>query len=376
MKKAGVKTALLLAGAFFVSAVAALDARAEQAQDVEVLLDGCTLTAGQLEDIKLTVLAVKDIFVTELEGRGRVVENPVIKILGKEEYAACRARLPHITCGSNFYIFETHEVVIPYVEGREWPLMRADIFHEVGHAFTQKYLSRRLPDWLSEGLAWYFSRTHGAPGSVTVAPGGSNFMAKEWLETNTARDLVRDILPGGKWNSNSKRDFWFYALPQWSLAYFLMETPRSRGILLDFVDKINSGRPSVRALDLVYPGGAQGLARDWAAWVALPQKSHHYGRPDPAAHVDKAGSSVTTRFYHRVEPQTPPPGPVETAVRVVNSLSGIVYSPEGAAVLINDDIGRVGDEVFGGKIVEITPDSVIVQFADERREYHTGEVLP
>lgn len=59
-----------------------------------------------------------------------------------------------------------------------------------------------------------------------------------------------------------------------------------------------------------------------------------------------------------------------------NLLEGIVYSRELVAAVINGAIYRLGSEVCGGKIVEITRDTMTLEFPDRRKNYYIGEDVP
>ncbi len=70
------------------------------------------------------------------------------------------------------------------------------------------------------------------------------------------------------------------------------------------------------------------------------------------------------------EPEALPPEQTK------NLLEGIVYSNELVAAVINGTIHQLGSEVCGGKIVEITRDTMTLEFPDSRKRYYIGEEVP
>ena len=59
-----------------------------------------------------------------------------------------------------------------------------------------------------------------------------------------------------------------------------------------------------------------------------------------------------------------------------NRLEGVVYSRELVAAIINSAIYPLGSEVCGGKIVEVTRDTMTLEFSDNRKSYSIGEEIP
>jgi len=57
-------------------------------------------------------------------------------------------------------------------------------------------------------------------------------------------------------------------------------------------------------------------------------------------------------------------------------LLGVVYSHGVAMAIINNELYQVGDEVYGGRIVEVTPNKMILEFGDKRKEYPIGGEVP
>jgi hypothetical protein len=66
---------------------------------------------------------------------------------------------------------------------------------------------------------------------------------------------------------------------------------------------------------------------------------------------------------------------VPLAKQAENCLVGIVYSQGSAAAVINDQIYETGSQVLGGRLVEISSNSITMEFPDGRRQYSVGEVV-
>lgn len=62
-------------------------------------------------------------------------------------------------------------------------------------------------------------------------------------------------------------------------------------------------------------------------------------------------------------PITAEPG---TALRRNFSLSGIVYAPKDSYCIINDKIVKVGEQVGGATLVEITPEKVVLDYQGQK----------
>jgi len=84
--------------------------------------------------------------------------------------------------------------------------------------------------------------------------------------------------------------------------------------------------------------------------------------------IEKSAPQVTEEKVSEVsEPPAKPAG---------NRLEGIVYSRELVAAVINSEIYPMGSEVCQGKIVEITRDTMTLEFSDNRKSYSIGEEIP
>jgi hypothetical protein len=137
--------------------------------------------------------------------------------------------------------------------------------HEYWH-FVEHTSGLRLPPWLNEGMAEFFStlRLGEFSGRMGARPASHTriLRTRAWIPLSTLVALPADA------PLRSERDAseMFYA-ESWALAHMLMLAPDYAPRLHQFLDRIASGNPSSQALESVYGKPLETIARDLRGWI-------------------------------------------------------------------------------------------------------------
>jgi tetratricopeptide (TPR) repeat protein len=157
--------------------------------------------------------------------------------------------------------------------------------HEYWH-FVERAGSLRLPPWLNEGLAEFFStvRLSEHDGRVGSEPGGHIriLRSRAWIPLAALLALADDS-PLRQQRDTSEV---FYA-ESWALAHMLMLSPAYSPRFRTVVERLASGIPGSEVLEAVYAKPLDGIARDLRGWLER-------GRYAPAELPGVAADSVAT----------------------------------------------------------------------------------
>lgn len=157
--------------------------------------------------------------------------------------------------------------------------------HEYWH-FVEHAGALRLPHWLNEGLAEFFStvRLSEHDGRVGSEPVGHVriLRSRPWIPLATLIALADDS-PLRQQRDTSEL---FYA-ESWALAHMLMLSPGYSERFRAVVERLASGVPGSQALESVYAKPLDSLARDLRGWMER-------GRYAPAALPGLARDAVAT----------------------------------------------------------------------------------
>ena len=149
------------------------------------------------------------------------------------------------------------------------------VLHECSHAIMDSRF-RRLPVWLSEGSADYFSIPRNMQGT-----------AQTWLLKHRWGDLNRWLKDGSlpELKTFLNLEGWDYYstdldrayTASWSLFQFLKSTPEKQKIMNEMLRRIQIiHRPPAtcsEVLGTLYPGGLVQFEKDWHEWIRLPLKT-------------------------------------------------------------------------------------------------------
>lgn len=119
------------------------------------------------------------------------------------------------------------------------------VLHEYTHAVLNHAL-HRLPQWLEEGLAEYYSTLSAAGGKATlgapVAAHVETLRTSDWLPAATLAAVAKD---SPHYNEAGKNTV-FYA-QSWALTHMLERGAACRGKLPDFIERLSKGEPQAAA---------------------------------------------------------------------------------------------------------------------------------
>jgi len=59
-----------------------------------------------------------------------------------------------------------------------------------------------------------------------------------------------------------------------------------------------------------------------------------------------------------------------------NRLEGIVYIDGAVVAIIDNEIYRTGSDIYGAKVMSITPNKMTLKFPDREKEYAVGDSIP
>ncbi len=119
------------------------------------------------------------------------------------------------------------------------------VLHEYTHAVLNHALPR-LPQWLEEGLAEYYSTLSAAGGKATlgapVAAHIETLRTSDWLPAATLAAVAKD---SPHYNEAGKNTV-FYA-QSWALTHMLERGAAYRGKLPDYIERLSKGEPQAAA---------------------------------------------------------------------------------------------------------------------------------
>jgi tetratricopeptide (TPR) repeat protein len=137
--------------------------------------------------------------------------------------------------------------------------------HEYWH-FVEHTGALRLPHWLNEGLAEFFStvRLEERDGRVGAEPGGHVrvLRTRAWIPLASLLTLTGDS-PLHEQRDTSEV---FYA-ESWGLAHMLMLSPDYYPRFRTAVERLASGMPGPQVLESVYSKPLDTIARDLRSWI-------------------------------------------------------------------------------------------------------------
>lgn len=143
--------------------------------------------------------------------------------------------------------------------------------HEAVHVMVAGLLGPSTPLWLNEGLATYFSRIEVAAQYGMVSPDPSRLaLAQRSVRNGYPRRLI-DFLDQDRSEWNNRNNNVHYALG-WALTYFLLGSDEGRNAITALMQMKADAfceHPDHRLwLTRFYPGGLNGLQRDFYGWLA------------------------------------------------------------------------------------------------------------
>jgi hypothetical protein len=124
------------------------------------------------------------------------------------------------------------------------------VFHEYTH-LVLNHSAAKLPPWLEEGLAEFFSTMAPKDGAVTVGYPVRMHLdllaSTRWLTADQLGAVTKD---SPEYNERSKVGL-FYA-ESWALTHMLILSPAYRGRLSKLLDGIAAGQPAAKAFEAAF----------------------------------------------------------------------------------------------------------------------------
>ncbi len=214
---------------------------------------------------RLRAIFIQGGFLPEI---ARPADLPVLRVIGfrsAQEYR--QFRMPF--SADAYYAGSSHRdyIVMPSLEPRYF----ATAAHEYAH-FALHASGLKIPDWLGEGLAEYFSTLQFANGRYEL---GGDVLArmqtlqrKNWIALAELLDFT--VASSGRQTrlDNAR----FYA-QSWALADMLMTSPGYRTRLAAFIAGLNSGMSSRQTFAGIYGKSLDVVAQDLTRWFAHKRKT-------------------------------------------------------------------------------------------------------
>ncbi len=179
---------------------------------------------------------------------------PPIRVIGfrsAKEYEPYRLRP---TAGAYCVSTESRDyIVMPALDAAEFGVAAHEYAHAVLHASGY-----RLPAWLSEGLAEFFSTVRISERGSTV--GGDLPARSQELRRNPWISLPKLL--------ESTSDSPLFYAESWTLAEMLVLAPDYAPRFSRLIARLAAGAPGAQALPAVYSRPLDAIARDMQAWAA------------------------------------------------------------------------------------------------------------
>jgi tetratricopeptide (TPR) repeat protein len=193
----------------------------------------------------------------------RPADLPVLRVIGfrsQQEYAQFQLRF----AADAYYAGTTHRdyIVMPSLEPRHFAMAAHEYSHFVFHASGLK-----LPDWLAEGLAEYFSTLQFSASGYELGgdlPARTQTLERaQWIPLPEFLDFTFESTA-----RQGRQDFDRFYAQSWALADMLMTSPGYRGRLAGLIAALSSGTSSRQAFAEVYGKSLDVVTRDLSNWFA------------------------------------------------------------------------------------------------------------
>jgi hypothetical protein len=228
--------------------------------------DGLTPPLGFQHQLEIDLDGVFHFLADDLDLRGVEPVHLRLRIVAGTARFAQHARGTGLSTNSGFY---THRDNLAVVRWMGEDRTRAVARHEIAHLALGNWLGR-TPLWLNEGLAEVVERMRFQQ-SFAIADAPAHQVAE-------LRRLARaGRLPALRTFLKSERADWErwgndLAYPYaWSLVHFLLQEPARQQRVSGLLNALAAHRcrpfDHLAYLDRDYPGGLDGLHRDWRRWL-------------------------------------------------------------------------------------------------------------
>jgi tetratricopeptide (TPR) repeat protein len=195
----------------------------------------------------------------------------IVEFRSIEGYRAFRLR----PTADAYYVFAERKayIVLPELRSQEFNTAA----HEYAHFFLQT-AGLKLPPWLNEGLAEFFSTVrvtdHGCSLGGVLPRRMEALKRREWIPLG---QLL--ALPEATSAFQSRDEAGMFYAESWALTDFLLQSPAYASHFRDLLAALNSAAPSARVLSEIYGRSLEAIASDMRTWVG---KRHSTAQVFPA----------------------------------------------------------------------------------------------
>lgn len=221
--------------------------------------------------------------------------NRRVRVIGfrsEKEYGAFRLR----ATADAFYVGTEHQdyIVMPALTPRVFGLASHEYAHQVLHGS-----GLRLPPWLNEGLAEFFSTLRITDRKCELGEGLPMRMETlrhhAWLPLPDLLALEQRSL-----GMKTREEMAIFYAESWALTHMLVSSPYYAPRFRDLVAALNSGGASERALAAIYKKPLEAITKDLRAWSQqnklVPVTVPALPAAEPALQLSKLSDSQTTEL--------------------------------------------------------------------------------
>jgi hypothetical protein len=149
--------------------------------------------------------------------------------------------------------------------------MQATFLHEASHYLLA--FGGRSPKWLNEGLAEVLESATVRGNTLTVTPTRHQLYGLSRVDKPTVRAIVEG---NSAWNDLPGDEVGPLYASAWGLTAMLVESPQGQKTIkamLSAYRRQPTNDAVVGAIESTWPGGMDGLQRDFERWIARPSKT-------------------------------------------------------------------------------------------------------
>jgi tetratricopeptide (TPR) repeat protein len=210
--------------------------------------------------------------------------RPLLRVIGFRSAEQYRTYSSRPTADAYYLGSDSRDyIVMPSLDAGQFNLAAHEYAHFLMHASGM-----RVPSWLSEGLAEFYSTVRITPKGCSVGgdlPGHSEALRRKWIPLHELFATTSDAAI----ESDKKHAGTFYA-QSWILAHMLVLSPEYSQQFQAFVAALDSGTPSSRAFATVYGKSLEAVERDARAWAG---RSRFTSIPLPGVAAGSAAADVS-----------------------------------------------------------------------------------
>jgi tetratricopeptide (TPR) repeat protein len=210
--------------------------------------------------------------------------RPVLRVIGfrsEKDYEEYRFR----PAADAYYVSDGRGdyIVMAALQAKEFGTAAHEYVHYVLHARGLK-----LPAWLSEGLAEFFSTLRLSEGGYEL--GGDLAAHTQALRRNTWFPLAELLdFTNGSPMPNARKGLKIFYAESWALADMLITSPQYAAHFRELIAEFSAGSNAMQAFQKIYKKSLDEVAKSLEDWVARPRSPGFW--PSRTANLAEAHSS-------------------------------------------------------------------------------------